>query len=151
MKFRIEFSVPFVRGKDRPRFNSRSKRAYTSDATAAAEDEIWLAYCAACKKAGHPGPVRAPAHATVALCVAVYGELPKRHGKSVMCKPYTVKPDGDNILKLVADALNPKRGVRSGAWADDAQVVRACVEKVGLFRNGEPRTEIAIAWEVLDE
>lgn len=150
MRFEIEFSVPFVMGKQRPRFNGVTRRAYTPEKTADAEKEIWAAYCAACAKAGYQGPVRAPAHVPVALCVAVYGDLPKDRRKAVMCEPYTVKPDCDNVVKLVADALNPKKGERSGAWADDAQIIRACVEKAGRFRNGQPRTEIAVAWEVQD-
>lgn len=36
---------------------------------------------------------------------------------------HTVRPDGDNILKAVKDALN---GI---IWRDDSQVVRATVEK----------------------
>ena len=50
----------------------------------------------------------------------------------------TKKPDADNILKIIADALN---GI---AYADDKQVVTAEVQKL-YAENGY--TEAAI-WEV---
>lgn len=53
--------------------------------------------------------------------------------------PVTVKPDCDNILKVIADALN---GV---AWLDDKQVTFAQVRKA---YGAEPRVEIEI-WEAV--
>jgi Holliday junction resolvase RusA-like endonuclease len=45
----------------------------------------------------------------------------------------TVKPDNDNILKIVQDSLN---GV---CYKDDAQIVKATVEK---WYSDEPRVEV---------
>ena len=45
------------------------------------------------------------------------------------------KPDADNVLKCICDALN---GV---AFVDDAQVVRAVVEK---FYSMDPRVDVKI-------
>jgi Holliday junction resolvase RusA-like endonuclease len=50
----------------------------------------------------------------------------------------TKKPDADNVLKVVADALN---GI---AYHDDTQIVTAIVEK---YYGEEPRVEVEI-WEV---
>ena len=49
--------------------------------------------------------------------------------------PVTTKPDCDNILKIVADALN---GV---AWVDDSQIVFAKVRKA---YGAEARVEVEI-------
>lgn len=47
----------------------------------------------------------------------------------------TKKPDADNILKIVADALNKV------AYDDDSQIVSATVEK---YYSNEPRVEVEI-------
>lgn len=47
----------------------------------------------------------------------------------------TKKPDADNIMKVVADALN---GI---AYHDDTQIVRAIIEK---WYSDEPRVEVII-------
>lgn len=49
-----------------------------------------------------------------------------------------VKPDLDNLVKLVMDACNKV------AWKDDAQVARQVVEK----RYGAPRAEVRV-WELV--
>lgn len=47
----------------------------------------------------------------------------------------TKKPDADNILKIIADALNKV------AYDDDSQIVSATVEK---YYSNQPRVEIEI-------
>lgn len=47
----------------------------------------------------------------------------------------TKKPDADNILKIVADALNKV------AYDDDSQIVSASVEK---YYSNQPRVEVEI-------
>ena len=47
----------------------------------------------------------------------------------------TKKPDCDNVLKIIADALNKV------AYNDDAQIVRATVEK---YYSDVPRVEVEI-------
>ena|GEM_PF-246124 len=150
-KFETAFIVPFVKGKQRPRFNGH---AYTPRETREAEDAIWEAYAKACVE-GHDADgyhvegvgdvVRAPKDTPIRVSVAVWGALPKSTPKRVAWLPFTTKPDGDNVEKLVLDALNPDRGRRDGAWADDAQVTYLTVHKVARTR-GEPFTQVVVSW-----
>lgn len=50
-------------------------------------------------------------------------------------KPFTSKPDIDNLAKIVMDALNKL------AYHDDAQVFRLNIEKV---RSDEERTYVSV-------
>ena len=59
----------------------------------------------------------------VIVWVYVYKALPKATKKAVERLPFTQKPDVDNVLKAVLDALN---GV---AYEDDRQVIAAHVIK----------------------
>jgi len=77
----------------------------------------------------------------VELTVKAYFMIPKSYTKGRrlaaehnITRP-TKKPDADNILKIVADALN---GI---AYKDDTQVVRAVVEK---WFSDTPRVEVEI-------
>ena len=54
--------------------------------------------------------------------------------------PFTVKPDADNILKLI-DGLN---GI---AWHDDAQVTEAIVHKHTRRKFGVEGTTFTVSWE----
>ena len=133
----VEFEVPFVAGKQRPRV-LRSGRAYTPRETHAAEAAIARAYREASRsKYGH---VRvAPAHKPVSVTVTTERPLPKSRPARVESEPDTYKPDWDNVGKLT-DGLN---GV---AWADDAQVTTATVTKLPRRRGIEPRTKITVSW-----
>ena len=51
---------------------------------------------------------------------------------------HTSKPDADNVLKAVLDALNKV------AWIDDAQIVTAIVRKFVCSGECVPRVEISI-------
>lgn len=53
---------------------------------------------------------------------------------------HSAKPDLDNLIKLVKDALNP-RPPFVGAWADDARVVAIDASK---FYSRHPRTVVTI-------
>lgn len=116
----VRFFIPFVAGKDRPRF-TRSGHTYTTAKTAAHEQEIAWLY----RQAG------GKLHVSEALemHVTVTKPLPKSIPKKVTIRAYTQKPDVDNILKLVMDALN---GV---AHHDDKQIVRSKVEKLPQMRD----------------
>ena len=136
--------VPFVAGKQRPHF--AGGRAYTPEATRVREREIWAAYVRASEEA-HGRLVRAPRGTPVDVLVGVAGPLPKGRPRGVGSEPFTVRPDADNVLKLVLDALNPKAGEREGAWDDDAQVVDARVVKADRVRGGEEATVVTVGWE----
>ena len=132
----IMLSIPGEpKGKGRPRFDGRNGRAYTPEATRTYEKSICIAYW---QKYGRvvmfgSGPVDM-------RIVAYYG-VPKSDSKSRRAEKLAgkvrpvKKPDMDNIVKIVADALN------GYAYRDDAQVVGCRVEK---YYSDTPRVEIAI-------
>lgn len=108
----IAFTVPGApRGKARARVVQG--HAFTPRETLLAENEIkWYfqqAVIGVFKP--WPGPVR--------LSVLAWYEIPKSWSKKrrAAVKFKTSKPDVDNIVKLVKDALNKT------AWDDDSQVV----------------------------
>lgn len=120
----VFFNVPGVpMGKQRPRHNRYTNATYTPEKTKNRENEIVLYYRQ--KYCGY----KFPKGSFLELSIVAYMPIPKRTPKAVKEKMRsniimpTVKPDGDNILKLVADALN---GV---AYDDDRQIVKMSVTK----------------------
>lgn len=117
----IRITVPGQpQGKGRARVCLRGgyARAYTPDSTAAYENLIKLAY-------GNRGISVVP----VELAVTAYYRIPKAFSKrkrtealSGVVRPQT-KPDIDNVVKVVCDALNKV------AYNDDTQVVKIVAEK----------------------
>ncbi|MFV0515810.1 MAG: RusA family crossover junction endodeoxyribonuclease [Aminipila sp.] len=77
----------------------------------------------------------------IEMTVKAYYSIPKQTSKKKreqMAKGEilpTKKPDCDNVLKIIADALNKI------AYNDDAQIVRAVVEK---YFSDVPRVEVEI-------
>lgn len=135
MTARFSFSVDGKpRGKGRPRTSPFGGRPYTPAKTVAAEKEIaTLARVAM-------GPLKLMT-GTVRLDIEAVFEVPRswsaklRQAALAGELEYTGKPDRDNIMKLVMDALN---GV---AWLDDAQVNKGPVVR----RYGYPaRTEVTV-------
>jgi Holliday junction resolvase RusA-like endonuclease len=113
------------KGKGRPRF-CKSGHAYTPKATRDYESEIRAAYLTQYKGRGFGKGVPLSL-----LIYAVYG-VPKSDRKATRKKKLagailpTKKPDVDNIIKIVADALN---GL---AYHDDSQLVEVhCVKAYG--------------------
>lgn len=66
----------------------------------------------------------------VVLNMRVYRELPKSAAKRRIGEHDISKPDGDNLLKLIGDALNEV------AWHDDSQVVVSRVVKMPRNPHG---------------
>lgn len=132
----VFFNVPGVpMGKQRPRHNRYTNATYTPAKTKIREEEIALYYR---KKYGGQ---RFPKESSLELYIVAFMPIPKSATKAVKEKMRsstivpTVKPDCDNILKLVADALN---GI---AYDDDKQIVTMSVMK----RYGDtPHTKIYI-------
>lgn len=122
------------KGKARPR--CASGHMYTPGETLAAEREIALRF-----RAQNVGFQPYPDGVPLSVSVVATFQIPKSASRkdavrmlSGFLRP-TRKPDADNILKLVMDALN---GV---AYEDDAQVVEvSCEKRYGLA----PMTHIAI-------
>lgn len=109
-------------GKARPRFSRRSGTVYTPAKTAKYEKQIKAAFLAA-------GGETFPIDSYVSVTVNAYFSIPKSYmkGKRLACKHNisrpAKKPDIDNILKAVLDALN---GV---AYEDDKQVIEVTCRK----------------------
>ena len=140
---KIEFTVEGEpRGKERPRFGN-SRQVYTPDKTTFYENQIKIAYYEQC------GNVKFTEESQLELFVKAYYKIPKNTSKkkkqtmlSGEIRP-TKKPDGDNILKAVADALN---GV---CYKDDKCLIKMSIEK---FYSDVPRIEV-VAQEavIIDE
>lgn len=134
----ITFEVPFVKGKERPRFSRSGKHVYTPSKTIKAEREIRKAFIAA-------GGVKAPKGVEVMVHITTVRPLPKSRPKRIESEPDIYKPDVDNIAKLVLDALN------GCAWHDDTQVTELVVGKCERVREVTEQTVVWISWEVPNE
>lgn len=129
------FEIPGEpKGKGRPRF-TRTGHAYTPQETAEYEERVRLAYKA--KYKDEPFAKGVP----LKMEIAAYFTPPKRTSKTKRAamlnhdlRPMK-KPDGDNIIKIIADALN---GV---AYYDDAQLVEV---KIGKFYSEEPKVFVIL-------
>ncbi len=98
-------------GKGRPRFGRG--RTCTPAKTAAAENDLgWKAKRAMC--AAHLQPLDGP----LKLVVTILQERPQSWSKkkATLATFITGKPDADNQIKLIGDALN---GI---VWLDDSQI-----------------------------
>lgn len=110
------FIVEGLRGKQRPRFNSRTHTTYTPAKTTRFESAVAKAFKVA-------GGVMIPGDGYVSVRIDSYYSIPKSYSKAkrkeclLGTKRPTRKPDIDNVVKLVLDALN---GV---AYKDDSKVV----------------------------
>ena len=132
---RISFTVrgdPF--GKQRPR-HTKGGHTYTPNETREHEQLIAWAYRLQCRG------FRFPPKTYIDIRVLAYLKIPKSATKAERAKMIsgeirpTVKPDWDNIGKLVADALN---GI---AYDDDKCIVDAMVRK---FYSTDPRTVVIL-------
>lgn len=134
----IRFTVPGEpQGKGRPRFATRCGHAvaYTPPKTAEYERIIRKVYNLTCKG-------RKVECGAASVEIRAYFGIPKSTPKwkradmlAGILYP-TKKPDADNILKIVLDALN---GV---AYDDDKQIIEASVHK---RYSDNPRVEITIS------
>lgn len=132
IKFTVD-GAPF--GKQRPRHNRYTNTTYTPKETFNHEAYISIAYRL------KYGQTKFAPGTPLKLTVKAYMGIPKGANKAKhklmlegALRP-TVKPDWDNIGKLVADALN---GV---AYDDDKCICAAIVEK---YYSDSPRTEIEV-------
>lgn len=129
----IILGKPF--GKQRPKFARMGKftKAYTPKETVNYETLVKLRFMA-----GYPNQV--PLTGPINLSITIYQQMPKKSKKitammeSNDIRP-TTKPDIDNVIKIIGDALN---GV---AYVDDKQIVMVYAQK---FYSTIPRVEIEI-------
>lgn len=132
------FTVPGdPQGKGRPRFTTIAghARAITPDQTVLYENLIKTEYIA---QHGHDCiPAGVPLIVRVYALFSIPASASKKKRELMLngtIRPVK-KPDGDNILKVVADSLN---GI---AYYDDAQIVEAGVIK---FYSDIPKLKICI-------
>ena len=120
----FEFEIPGeIVGKGRPRMNTYTGKAYTPTKTKTYEYSVrqWfvLKY-----------PRFEILQNRVKVTIKAYFDIPKSTSKKNRAKMLageispTKKPDVDNIVKIILDALN------KFAFKDDTQVVELIVEKV---------------------
>lgn len=118
----IEFTVPGLHGKDRPRM-TKGGHVYTPKATEDFEGKVQWHF----RRAVH-GPI-VPLEGPVSVTIKAYHPIPRsapKYKQTAMLSGELVpltKPDADNVLKLVLDALN---GL---AYLDDKQVTRLRYQK----------------------
>ena len=115
-----------IRGKQRPRFNTKTGRAFTSNQTINYENWVKQCYIEQSNKLLQ-GPIRAR--------IEIYYSVPKSYSKrKIEAIKYGTdypmkKPDCDNVAKIVLDSLNKI------AYDDDKQVVELTVLKRWTFGN----------------
>ena len=113
-----------MRGKGRPKFSTRGgfARAYTPAATV--NMEAWVKHCAVEQIGTAPLLGAVSLHMEIGVPVPASWSKKKRAEALALAIYPTSKPDLDNCIKLVGDALN---GI---VWADDKQIVRcSCVKR----------------------
>lgn len=123
-------------GKGRPRF-TRTGHTYTDKKTADYEQQVREAYVTQVKASERETISENPVH----MFITAVFSIPRSDSKAVKDAKLagiilpTIKPDCDNIAKIVCDALN---GL---AYADDKQIEECKVEK----KYGDlPRVEVTI-------
>ena len=136
MKNEVRFVVlGEPKGKGRPRFSTQTGRVFTPKQTVNYETLVHTEYMVQCEG------FRFPDDAMLDLRILTYYSIPKSGSKKLKAQKLaniirpTKKPDMDNVVKMVADALNQV------AYKDDTQIVDCQVRK---FFSEEPRGEVII-------
>lgn len=127
------FIVPgAARGKTRPRFN-RAGHAFKHPADAFTEGVIREAFAAA-----YPGAQ--PLVGPLALEISAYYEIPASwpKAKRQSARWVTVKPDFDNLAKMISDALN------GAAYKDDSAIAWSLIRKC----YGDAAQTLVSIWEL---
>lgn len=128
----IMFDIPGkAQGKGRPRF-MRNGHTYTPDKTRNYEELVRLKYREACKD----DPTTESVRVLIYVWMVPAKSLSEKKKKELRERPPMMKPDVDNIGKIILDALN---GV---AWVDDKQVTRLEITKLW---GREERVNVIIA------
>ena len=111
-----------ITGKQRPRMNTRTGRAYTQKKKKNYEYLVRQLFV-------YKYPQFVPIEGRIRLTVTAYYELPNKRSKMQEAEMLaniispTKKPDWDNIGKIISDALN------KFAFKDDAQITEAIIIK----------------------
>ncbi len=87
-------------------------------------------------KAPHSGPIR--------MDVLFAIRRPKWAARRTDRLYLSFRPDFDNLLKLVVDALNTTKAHGPGLWLDDRQIVGVNTAKTYAQQGDDPHIEMAI-------
>lgn len=123
------------KGKGRPRFVRATGRAITPKDTVNYETLVLMEYMAQCKNQ------RFEDGSMLDMRIKAYYTIPQSKSKKVKAQMLaneirpTKKPDMDNVVKMIADALNQV------AYKDDTQIVDCQCRK---FYSEQPRVEVLI-------
>lgn len=134
MKF--EFSIPGKPiGKGRPRF-TKAGHTFTPKETASYENLVKLCFMRAYPNV-EPIPAKVPLVAHIVAYYPIPASISKKQRDRMTAALVfpTVKPDTDNVAKIVLDSLN---GI---AYYDDAQIVQLTVMK---RYSDEPRVVLQL-------
>ena len=133
---KFEVTADKIRGQGRPRFAIRggSPSTYKDEADKAWEELIRNSYLA------QGGSDMSRFADAVRVTVRVKRKAPKSMAKKRESQPDICRPDLDNIIKSVLDALN---GV---AWRDDCQVVGLRGDKMDRTRRTDESLEVTVEY-----
>lgn len=122
--------------KARPRFNSKTRVAYTKSKTTKAENSIKYEYLknGGERKGNYTGTVKV----RMLFVFPIRKSWTKKKQKEMLNSFHTIKPDLDNLEKTVLDALN---GL---AFKDDSQVCE--VTKIKAWSE-IPYTQVTLIYE----
>lgn len=128
----IRFTVPGNPvGKQRPRFDSRSRRTYTPEKTVGYENLVALMAGGSARGDMLQGPI--------SMEIRVYFPIPKSTSKKRRKELaeekvwHTKKPDLDNVIKAISD------GSSGIAFRNDSQISRITAVK---YYSEDPRVEV---------
>jgi Holliday junction resolvase RusA-like endonuclease len=136
-EFRFEITGAPV-PKERPRFNSVTKRTYTPKKTVGAEKEVALVAKAAYKKAGHKGVIQTAVSVDLIFVRAMPKAWSKQKKTDMDSELCIVGFDIDNCSKLIFDSIN-----NAGIWTDDVLVAEIRAVKIW---GDVAKTEIMLRW-----
>ena len=125
-------------GKGRPRFSRATGRAFTPKGTA--EWERGAAYVIRSEWSGRFPPIDVPATVHVRAVFSRPGRLLRKKDPEGRM-PCTKKPDVDNVVKCVLDALT-----MGGALRDDKVVWKVCAEKLYASKDESGCVEVELYW-----
>ena len=126
------------KAQPRPRM-TKSGHAYNPDSADAWKEEIAWNFKAA--KAARVGTMTK----AVGVDAVFYLPRPKRMKLDDVLRTHKKKPDIDNLLKAVFDAITA-----SGIWEDDSQIAWATGRKYYEIESEAPGVHIRV-WELPDE
>lgn len=138
----IEFTIPGdPRGKARPRvvrLKNGASMSYTPDKTVAYEELIRQRFRQQWSSTELPFPDKTPACVMITACFGIPKSTSKKARTAMLSgQTYpTKKPDVDNVIKIVLDALN------GFAWHDDAQVIDLHISKT--YTEREPFVRVGL-------